>query len=423
MNDNFTEAKTKNKYTSKLNGFLIVLLLTYLTYSVNYKYLYIPSTYFVVFLFFCFFFFYAVGNNLKINYKASSLPLFLAFVFFIWSAFSYVINLNNGADLYMIRTSFIYFLMIFLVPFVVRYFFIRPENILLFFGFVGFINAAFIFSMLLVKPFQEFYLSLIGSSAFDLIGGSESLDGFMSLRMVGITGLSVYSSGFMQMILAISLATYMHFSPKEIRFFHYVMLVLIILSALIAARSSIIGVLFFCVFFMSSFSIKKIVKILCIVLLLLYIAFVSVVSFLSSELSDFFLKWASEIFLSGTNTGSVKENISMFIYGFNDFSLVGDSRWYGDLDGYYKGTDVGWYRLFFSVGYLGLIMWFGLLLSLFHHSLFSSSRKFFLLSWCILLYIIVMMFKGAVLFDAYQAVFVIHSIFFVMKHNEKLARG
>lgn len=423
MNNNYTGVKTKKTYTSKFNGFLIAFLFTYLIYSVSYKYLYIPSTYLVVFVFFCFFFLYAVGNNLKVNYNASLLPLFLAFIFFVWSVFSYLINLNDGADLYMIRTSLIYFLMVFLVPFVVRYFFIRPASVLFFFGLVGFINAIFIFSMLLIKPFQEFYLSLIESSAFDLIGGSESLDSFMSLRMVGITGLSVYSSGFMQMVLAISLATYMHFSPKETRLFHYIMLVLIILSALIAARSSIIGLLFFCVFFMSSFSIKKIVKILCIILILLYIVFISIMSFLSSDLSDFFLKWASEIFLSGANTGSVKENISMFIYGFNDFSLVGDSRWYGDLDGYYKGTDVGWYRVCFSIGYLGLIIWFGLLLSLFRHSLFSSSRKIFLLSWCTLLYVLVMMFKGAVLFDAYQAVFVIYSIFFVVKYNEKLARG
>ncbi|RRO08358.1 hypothetical protein [Pectobacterium aquaticum] len=423
MNKSVTEVKGENIHTSKLNGFFVTLLFTYLIYSVNYRYVYIPSTYLVIFLFFCFFFFYAFKNNLKISYEVSSVPLLLAFVFFIWSIFSYAINLNDGADLYMVRTSIIYFLMIFLVPFIVRYFFIRPENILLFFGLVGFINAVFIFSMLLVKPFQEFYLSLIGSGAFDLIGGSESLDGFMSLRMVGITGLSVYSSGFMQMILAISLVTYMYFSPKETRLLHYVMLVLIILSALIAARSSIIGVLFFCIFAMSSFNIKKIIKILCVVIFLLYISFMSVMSFLPSDLSDFFLKWATEIFLSGTKTGSVKENISMFIYDFNDFGLVGDSKWYGGLDGYYKGTDVGWYRVCFSVGYIGVIIWFGLLISLFYHALLSSSRKVFLLSWCVFFYIIIMMFKGAVLFDAYQAVFVIHSIFFVMKYNDKFSRG
>ncbi|AIU87873.1 hypothetical protein [Pectobacterium odoriferum] len=423
MNKSVTEVKAENKHTSKFNDFFVVLLFTYLIYSVNYRYLYIPSTYLVIVLFFCFFFFYAFKNNLKISYEASSAPLLLAFVFFIWSVFSYAINLNDGADLYMVRTSIVYFLMIFLVPFIVRYFFIRPENILLFFGLVGFVNAVFIFSMLLVKPFQEFYLSLIGSSAFDLIGGSESLDSFMSLRMIGITGLSVYSSGFMQMILAISLVAYMHFSPKETRLLYYVMLVLIILSALIAARSSIIGVLFFCIFSMSYFSIKKIIKILCVVILLLYISFISVMSFLPSDLSDFFLKWTTEIFLSGTKTGSVKENISMFIYDFNDFGLVGDSKWYGGLDGYYKGTDVGWYRMCFSVGYIGVIIWFGLLVSLFYRALLSSSRKIFLLSWCVFLYIIVMMFKGAVLFDAYQAVFVIHSIFFVIKYNDKLSRG
>ncbi|HHO9666765.1 TPA: hypothetical protein ACRZMP_004547, partial [Escherichia coli] len=102
----------------------------------------------------------------------------------------------------MIRISTMYFLIILFTPAIYILMFKRNDLLILkIIGYAGFINAIFIITMLVIPSFQSFYLSFINSSTLSLIG-SDGIENAMSLRMIGITGFSVYSAGFMQILCA-----------------------------------------------------------------------------------------------------------------------------------------------------------------------------------------------------------------------------
>ncbi|MCW2473047.1 MULTISPECIES: hypothetical protein [unclassified Symbiopectobacterium] len=317
----------------------------------------------------------------------------------------------------MIKISFMYIIILFLIPFVVECIFKGQVEILLYLGGVGVVNAIFIILMLFVKPFQSFYLSLIDSATFDLVGGSEAIDSLMSLRLVGITGFSAYTTGFLQNILALSMICYIHLSSKKIHVFYYISLGLIIISAIAVARSAIVGTFIIAIISLFYFSFFRVFKIISIITFLSFLSVWGIINILPQELSSFFIHWVTELFSSGMETGSVKSNVSMFIYSPSDFNILGFSKWYGDYGGYFMSTDIGWYRVLFSIGYLGLFIWMFFLVSLIGFDTLIKKNKTCILGWCILAYVFIMMFKGAVLFDSYQSIFVVGVIFYIIKRT------
>jgi hypothetical protein len=280
----------------------------------------------------------------------------------------------------------------------------RPSRILFVLGCVGLINAIMIVTMLVIPDFRTAYSKLISASVYGFLGANV-FESLMTLRMVGVTGLSVYSAGFTQTVLAILYLLYvrMHFNKPRTR--DIFIFTLILGSAFLVSRSSIIGIFFFLVCYARFFGSRSFFK-----LILLFVFCGTILGFIVSiaigDQADFLFSWAFEIFLKGVNTGSLQSNISMFKYGPEDFSLIGDSRWFGAGNGYYMGSDVGWYRLLFDVGYLGAFCWLLLIFSC------VGKRNFFLfwkndisfVSMNLLLFVLIMMFKGAILFDSFQSI-------------------
>ena len=135
----------------------------------------------------------------------------------------------------------------------------------------------------------------------------------------------------------------------------------------------------------------------------------AIIVFIPADFKDFFINWITEVFKSGTKTGSIQTNINMYIYSWSDFSFIGDSKWYGDNNDYYMNTDVGWYRLLFAVGYVGMISWLFVLISMIGirnvFTLKINNNNFILIA--VGFYAILMMFKGAILFDSFQSIFII----------------
>ncbi|WP_272670898.1 hypothetical protein [Providencia sp. PROV147] len=252
--------------------------------------------------------------------------------------------------------------------------------------------------------------------------GDGVLDGAMSLRMIGITGFSAYSTGFVQMLCAICFLLFIFYKNNrnlKLNKNESIVLVLIILSAIISARSSFLGILIFLLIFFKLSNFKQSFKFIMLAITLLIGLIITVVSFVPAEFKDFFINWLTELFVSGTDTGSLQANVNMFIYDFHDFSLIGDSRWFGDNNDYYMNTDVGWYRVLFSVGYLGLCVWILIILSIINWKEILS-LKISVESWIILLlvaYVFIMTFKGAILFDSFQSLFILLSIKIALFHK------
>jgi hypothetical protein len=264
--------------------------------------------------------------------------------------------------------------------------------------------------MLLSKKIQYGYLSLIDLSAFELIGGLDVLSGPMSLRMVGATGFSAYTTGFTQVLCLMSYVIYINYREpsNKINAKDYFVLILNVVSAIIAARSSFVGVFLVGVIFIRFSFVKNLWRIICMSLLAFAMLLV-IINFMSNSFRDFFSSWVFELFNSGIQTGSLKTNLSMFVYSLSDFSLTGDARWHGDDNEYYMNTDIGWYRLLFSTGVLGLIAWCVWVMAIIgFDNLFSLKiRNENIIAFLLLGYIFIMMFKGAILFDNFQSTLII----------------
>lgn len=401
------------KENNRVNNSGIFLLLFFM-YSVNYVFIPggIPTTYIILSIF--------ILITLASGVMAGALKIgngyhfLFSIIFFLISFLSYIAN-YPGSDIFMVRTSFMYILISFVISQVISTIFSNNyKKFMKTVGCVGMVNGVMILLMLLVKPFQEFYLSLLNDKTFLLIGGADAVESLMSLRMIGITGFSAYATGFVQCLCGFCYIYYMYLRDKKIKLknIDYAFLGLIMLSALVAARSSLVGI--FLMVFVLAFNMNavKFFKSVLITTCLLVIMLVVVISFIPQSMREFFVNWISEFFVSGTKTGSLQTNIGMYIYGLNDFSWIGDSRWYGDNDDYYMNTDVGWFRLLFSVGFLGGVSWLITLISIFDFKKIVMGLIDFktLISICLILYVLIMMFKGAIIFDSFQSIFILLAI-------------
>lgn len=415
------------KHYTNVRFHICLFLTVYLIYNVNYNFTFgIPSSYLILF----FMLIYCIINILNkktLPIKNKSALLF-SFLLFSWSIFSFINNPENSSDSYFIRTSFLYFLIILFSASIYKFIFLENNLLLLkTIGFAGLVNSIFIILMLISTSFQSSYLSLINQKTFSLIGGNDALNGAMSLRMIGISGISVYSIGFVQVLCSISYLLFIYYKNNrriKLTLNDSIILILLVVSSVISARSSLIGIMFFLLIFLKISQFKQTLKFLVSSSLLITIIFSIVISLLPLTFKEFFLSWITEIFVSGTKTGSLQENINMFIYGWNDFSFLGDSRWYGNNNDYYMNTDVGWYRILFSVGYIGLLLWIFTITFIFlNKNMFF--RKFNNESWVsilLLIYTIVITFKGAILFDSFQSLFIFMMINLIFQKENKINR-
>lgn len=386
----------------------------YLIYNVNYNFTFgVPSSYLILFALMSY------TSICILKYKKFPVktitPLLFSALLLSWSILGLLIN-DGVTDNYLIRLSFMYFIIsMFSYSF---YVFIFKHNKLLLLnaiGLAGFINSILIVTMLIIKPFQLFYLQFINQTIYETLGETDAVDGLISLRMVGITGFSAYTTAFVQMLCAICFLLYVYYKNNnrvKLTASESTILVLIIASAVFSARSSFIGIVFFIVIFLKLSNFSQLIKFISISSLLLFSIIISTIILLPDNFKDFFVKWVFELFTSGTQSGSLNGNLSMFKFSWSDFSLLGDSRWHGDNNDYYMNVDIGWYRILFSVGYIGLFLWILNIISIVGwKNIFSTKiNEGVWVSIIVMLYIIIMNFKGAILFDSFQSILILSAI-------------
>lgn len=390
---------------------LNTILIFFVIYNVRYFFFPygLPSQYFVLF-FLLALQGWTLVNNRRHLFFCDATILGTGFLFLSVVILSWLCNGGSG-DFYMIKISLMYLIIAIATYYIINGLFHGDKlSVLKCIGVIGSINGLLVVAMLLSKKIQYGYLSLIDLSAFELIGGLDVLSGPMSLRMVGATGFSAYTTGFTQVLCLMSYIIYINYREpsNKLNTKDYFVLILNVLSAIIAARSSFVGVFFVVLIFLKFSFAKNLWRIICMSLLAFAMLLV-IINFMSDSFRGFFSSWVFELFNSGIQTGSLRTNLSMFVYSLSDFSLTGDARWYGDDNNYYMNTDVGWYRLLFSNGLLGLIAWCTWVMAIIgYDNLFSFKIKNEnILAFLLLIYVFIMMFKGAILFDNFQSTFII----------------
>lgn len=391
-----------------------------LLYNVKFIFLFGVGTFYIVFLILLLI---QLFIRPRIDVSEIKTLLLLFTLVLVGVLFSITKNISDF-DIEFIRFYIFIFLSVILSPLLYAVFNKNyPGEILKYIGGAVFINALFILIMFVSPSIRDFYLSLLRLEVLDVLGG-DVVNNMLSLRLIGVTGFSAYSTAFTQMFGVIIYYIYINeFRPnKKTSILDYLLIFAVILSAFIAARSSIIGVvILFTIMLCDKVNLKKNLVFFASAAFFLSLTIGVLLLFLPPEKATFFETWVFEFFNAGLSSGSVKSNMDMFIYTFSDFSLLGDAKFSNAHGGYYKETDVGYFRLLFGAGYLGLIFMFFFIATIVNPINRKIKRSFYFI--LILAYIFAYMFKGFVIYDTRYIFLVLIVVMLSFKNKEKNIRN
>lgn len=403
--------KLKNNSITEIIFFTILTI--FLIFNIKFKVL--PPTFFIASFILAIMSIYYFFKNYKFpKVLVKSIFIYSIFVFSaIISAF-----LSGEFDLFLFSLIITIFFLITVAPYVyLSYFKNRELDIIKYIVYAGIVNSFFIILMFLSMDFKLFYLSLLQKVDLLHTKGEEAVNSLYALRLVGLTGSATYGMAVVQIVMAFLYVYYV--KTKYIRFtiFNYFLLSIILISAIISGRTAFVGIVLLVGFMF--LIIRKIDSIKFVILFISFSFFLLIIAslFLPENFYNFFEAWIFQLFQKGEKIGSLEQNINMYIYGFNDFSSFGDFRWFNDetRTSYYMSTDVGWYRFLFAFGYIGFIVFIIFLFSLikFRNKINNET----LLSIFIVFFLIVIMFKGAILFDFFSVFFILFVLYFLSNNN------
>ena len=346
-------------------------------------------------------------------------PLYIAFTL---AAVSFVAN-SSGADYFLVGA---FFLMAVVGSFSFGFFnfFSKIDARLLIAAVISAftLNAALMIVMFISPKFQFEYLNLLSEEGLSNFGGTENALGSMyRFRMIGATGFATYSAGFAQVIGLFFLPVYYKVFKKKPDLLFLLVSLLLMISALLSARSAVLGIFFWIIFCLIFFRLRFL-YIISFSSIFMTVALVVLLAIMDADGADFFIKWILDLFISGTESESFSESIQMFDVPFLDSGFFGFSRWFGDFDyDYFRSTDVGFIRLILAGGFgvLFFVILHFLLMGLlfFRRNLFSFFSALYIF---LMVYFFIIMFKGAILFDFFAFDFLMLMLCWISSREEGL---
>lgn len=121
----------------------------------------------------------------------------------------------------------------------------REIEIIKFIVYAGLINAIFLIGMFLFSDFKIFYISLLSKIDLLDVKGQDAIDSLYSMRLIGLTGSATYGMAVTQITIAMLYVFYVYEIKRGFRFYNYLALFLLILSAVISGRTAFLGLFFF----------------------------------------------------------------------------------------------------------------------------------------------------------------------------------
>lgn len=396
---------------SCFKSFFYSLLILFYFYNVQYVFIPVSSYVWSSIIFLIIFLFLIIENKIKINifFKKYFIILYL---FCLSVLISLLINIGDF-NFDVLKKIFALFVAMVVAPFVLLNIFLDKIKVLKFLGIAGFINSIFIILMFLYSPFRELYLNYVLTS-FEKIQTNpiDINDNFILLRMIGITGFSAYATVVLQILFGMTYMLYIKLNHTKPNIIQNFIIVIILISAILSGRTSFILLPFFIFYYFLLFGFIETFKNIIISVLFLFVFLAVANLLLKNNFYDFFIRWVFEFLNKGINTGSLQTNLSMFKYDISDFSFFGDFKLTDDIHGYYKNTDIGWYRLFFCFGTIG-----GLLFMFIYFYLSFSLKINYISIFSMIAFsmIFLVMFKGLIVFDAYPIITIFVLLFYLNK--------
>lgn len=332
----------------------------------------------------------------------------------IWVMITYTLNTNS--DLFYLKEIIFFGIILFLSSFAfiplfkfskLKYNF---ENLLLF------ISSAVLLQLIFstIANFNKEILN-IATSIINLDGLSdERIKNFQEARFIGLGG-SFFKAGIIHSYILI-LIGYAINKKENIRYKTYLFMsyISIALLGLLYSRSTIIGIILSLFFFINIINIIKNIKILIFTIPMLFFL---VYLFKESKIEQIAFAY-DFIFNKEDSQASSSLSVLQEMYKVlpnNYFTwILGDSRFKnvsesGEFLGYYKGIDIGYLRIIFYNGIIGLIIFISTNLFLLKKSFINDKKLAYILFVCF----IILNIKGL------ASVFSFCFLFFIIKNNEK----
>ncbi len=277
--------------------------------------------------------------------------IFLIFGFFI-NTISALFNNNLDYSYYYEVYLFVYFQVLALIGI-----FRLGDTNLDFIRVVKFSAIAVLFQLVLsaLISFSPTLEKVFYSVVYNNLSDLSRLDDLKLERIVGV-GRSFFASGIINSFILVCLSQIIKYEKKHIMFWLFIYFMIAIIG-MMSSRTTLVGFAIGFLLLFSSFSITQI-KILFSGLFLLFIAVVLYI-FYGREFLDFQLfKFGFGLFLSNGDSdanNSFNTLLSMFSKLPESYKTwaIGDNM-YNLKSGYYMNTDIGYFRIIFANGLLGL---------------------------------------------------------------------
>ena len=400
----------------KLESIFFTIMMTAFIFNLKYKGL--PSSFFIIsFIFLILAFYYFINGY---DYPKKLVKPLIFFILFLISLL-FTILVTSNIDIFLVSLLLGIVFVVTVVPYaLLSHFKGREIEIVKFIIYAGIINAFFIIIMFLSSGFREFYLSLLSHVDLLYVKGEDALNSLYAMRLIGLTGSATYGMAVLQVVMAFLYVFYIRMTKHKFTFFNSLILLILMLSAILSGRTAFVGFVFLFIYIFLVLNKKELLKFIftSIVAFSLFLIFTKL--FLPENFYSFFKNWILQLFIVGETVGSVEINKSILsVYGFSAFSLLGDFKWHADelRNSYYMSTDVGWFRFLFAFGFIGLFFLMLYILSLINIKIRFKSQN--LISFFIIIFLLLVMFKGAILFDFYQIFFVFTILYFIISRTRQ----
>lgn len=354
-----------------------------------------------------------------IAYRRESIPkevFHISLFFFVSLFFSILVLLyTKSYDLTVVRMHVDYIISILVIAYVIALFLVNMKiDVVNAIITMAFFQACLMLLMIAFPEFQKLILNLID------VDGIERAEGSYRFRGVGFTGLATYSMAVAQSFSLFLFPLYWSRPSSSFRFMvSCIVFIIICISALISARTSIIFIvaLFFYFLYISIFSSILVLKRRIFLVVFFSISLISIgIIFLASaesnELATLY-NWGTELYRNFSESGSVRTDstdaLATLYFMPEQFTLIlGDGVYINEAGGYYMSTDVGYIRIALYGGIIGSFLFYFSFSFLMYIAYLQTKYKFGRqFSYGILIYSLLIFLvnaKGSIFFDGFIAI-------------------
>lgn len=323
--------------------------------------------------------FYSISiyNNRSLSFKIKNKFFniyFSLFLIFIWSIIT--ICINNTSDYQFVNYP-ISIIIILSASYAIKRINIklnlRFNSKIIIDRFIGavLIQNTLAVLMFLIPPLKNSLLSLINTDEFTL----NMINATGGFRLIGF-GVEFFGAGIINVLTLIIIANQMKFQQLSFKaYLYYVLAYLwILVSGVCMSRTTLIALPLSIILFiykskLFNFIVSnkciKCLKIICCIAFSLIVLVISLPSSIFIKIEDLY-NFGFELFINYSNDGELSSQSTSALANMYEILpatlktwIIGDGLWTDINTGfYYMGTDIGYFRLIFYFGIIGLLLFF-----------------------------------------------------------------